>query len=222
MGYLTPDVTPGSVVCRALFIPNDEQYLSIVRGALQELTFDYNWTKYGALSPQQSAANFIDMFDRFCLSIGQCRLIGEIVLYAGATPPDTRFLECDGSEVLIADYPDLYAVIGATYGAASTDHFKLPDLRGRAPIGMGTGTGLTPIALGDQLGENSHTLTEAELASHAHTVGGAVTTLVVVPGEGPALAPSPLSGVTGYTGGGMSHNNMQPSLGVNYLIYAKD
>lgn len=54
---------------------------------------------------------------------------GLISAFAGITPP-SGWLLCDGSELLIADYPDLYACIGDLYGTASdADHFLLPDYR---------------------------------------------------------------------------------------------
>lgn len=56
---------------------------------------------------------------------------GGMVTYWGNEVPD-GWLECDGSEVLRADYPALFAVIGTTFGAPSSDtKFKLPDLRDR-------------------------------------------------------------------------------------------
>lgn len=66
MAYLTPDVQPVSNACRFLIIPDDPQYLAIVRGALQELTFSYNWVQQGALTPEEAAAAFVPMFDSFC------------------------------------------------------------------------------------------------------------------------------------------------------------
>jgi microcystin-dependent protein len=64
--------------------------------------------------------------------------IGSIITYAGLTPPQ-GYLLCDGSEVLISTYPELFSVLGDTYkgpenyiGLAT---FRLPDLRGRFPLG---------------------------------------------------------------------------------------
>jgi microcystin-dependent protein len=55
--------------------------------------------------------------------------------YAGSTAP-TGYLLCDGSEVPIASYQDLYGVIGTTYGTGvNPNTFKLPDLRGRFALG---------------------------------------------------------------------------------------
>lgn len=64
--------------------------------------------------------------------------VGGIMPFAGATAP-TGYLLCDGSERKISDYPLLFAVIGYTYGAQGTlvglNTFKVPDIRGRFPLG---------------------------------------------------------------------------------------
>lgn len=63
------------------------------------------------------------------------RLVGEIKMFAGTTIP-TGWLLCDGTELEIADYPLLYNAIGDIWGVASdSDHFKLPNLIGRVPVG---------------------------------------------------------------------------------------
>lgn len=227
MGYLTPDTSPASVTCRALFIPDHEQYLAIVRGALQELTFSYNWTNFGSLTPDQAAAMFVPMFDKFCFSEGQCRLIGEIVAYAGSSSPDIRWLFCDGSEVLIADYPDLYTIISDTYGVASADNFRLPDLRGRSISGIGTGTGLTSVTLGLEYGEENHVLTVGELATHHHAydpvvVGDLDLESPGVPQPNAAQIVPLITENTYDTGNNEGHNTIGPRLGINYLIVAKD
>jgi microcystin-dependent protein len=65
--------------------------------------------------------------------------VGSIVAYAGAQPP-TGWLLCDGSEVRQTDFTALFSVIQYTYGDIVTlqgrDSFKLPDLRGRFPLGL--------------------------------------------------------------------------------------
>ena len=64
---------------------------------------------------------------------------GAIFPYAGPTPPN-GYLLCDGSEYLISQYPELYAVIGYTYKALGLLQglatFAVPDLRGRFPLGQ--------------------------------------------------------------------------------------
>lgn len=236
MAYLTPEEVPSNVVCRGLFIPDGEQYLAIVRGALQELTFPHNWAQYGALTPQEAADSFVAMFDDFCLKKETCRMIGEIIAYAGATSPKTTWLECDGSEVSQTELPDLYAVIGDTYGAASSGNFRLPDLRGRSLAGIGTGTDIPAVALGDMYGEAEHTITTFEMPSHihetdphAHTVSEAVPALLTIGTGVPTASAVPFANVTGSsgvtvnsTGGDTPMALLPPRLGILYLIVAKD
>jgi len=115
---------------------------------------------------------------------------GALTAYAGATAP-TGYLLCDGSSVSSTSYLALHAVISNTYGGtaytgAGALSFNLPDLRGRLPMGAGSGVGLnasgtgapsgtaqTARTRGQWLGEETHLLTATELASHTHanTVG---------------------------------------------------
>ncbi|GAC1457719.1 MAG: hypothetical protein NVSMB70_01720 [Chamaesiphon sp.] len=91
--------------------------------------------------------------------------------FAGATTP-AGFLACDGTAYSRTTYAALFAVIGTTWGAGDgSTTFNVPDLRGRTAIGSGTGAGLTARTLGTQnIGEEAHTLTVAELAVHSHGV----------------------------------------------------
>ncbi len=232
--WLTPETLPADTLCRVLIVPNGMDWLAIVAGALNELCFAYNWEQFGAVTPDQAAAAMVDMFDAFSLNQGVCRVIGEIITWPGSTSPDSKWLLCDGSSLLRADYPDLFAVIGATYGAADGTHFNLPDIRSRSPIGAGTGTGLSTYALGQTGGEETHILTTAELAAHSHTdTGHAHTEITAIPAIGAAITGVPVpsavpgAGVTGAasanltsTGSGSGHNNLQPYLALNYLIVA--
>jgi len=205
-----------------LFIPDEEQFLANVRGLLETFTFPGSFDPYGALTPQQTADAYVDMFDRFCFNEGTCRMIGEVVLYAGTSIPNPAFLVCDGGSYLRSDYPDLFAAIGTVYGAVDASHFNVPDLRGRTPLGAGTGPGLSPRAVGDVLGEETHQLTVAELASHTHTTGNSIIDATATPPPLDVLGPNPIPANTGSTGGDAPHNNMQPSLVMNYYIVAAD
>jgi microcystin-dependent protein len=234
MGYLTPSTLPTDTLCRVLLIPNDLEFLANVTGALQTLIFPDSWTKQGTLTPDQAAAALVDMFDQFCFDTGICRMIGEIIPYAGATSPNTKMLLCDGASLLRGDYPDLFTVIGTAYGAADSTHFNIPDLRGRVPLGAGAGSGLSTYALGASGGEEAHTLVSGEMPSHSHTdlghthvEGNATPTLIAIGPGAPAPSAVPSVGVTGSgsanltaTGGGSSHENRQPYLAISYLIVA--
>lgn len=233
--WLTPDTLPAATRCRALFIPDDPNCIAIVTGALELLTYSYNFEQYGTQTPEDTAARFSDMFDSFCFNQGACRVIGEVIAYAGPTSPDSlRWLLCDGSSVLRSDYPDLFAVIGTVYGSVDSTHFNLPDLQGRSPAGVGTGSGLSPVALGDVYGEETHTLTVTEMPSHSHTDTGHIhAESTAVPAIGAAIVGVPVPsavpgiGVTGTgsaaltsTGGDGAHNTIGPRLGLNFFIVA--
>lgn len=70
--------------------------------------------------------------------VAQWVLVGEVKQYFGATVPD-KYLLCNGQEIAVADYPELYAVIGSLPACQSnTDGmFKVPDLRGEFLRGAG-------------------------------------------------------------------------------------
>jgi microcystin-dependent protein len=122
--------------------------------------------------------------------IGQA-MAGIIQMYAGAATqtitsgiatvtgvPD-GWLICDGSELLKSEYPELAAALGNTWGTPSSpDYFKLPDLRGRAPIGTNSVIGDPNVSarlVGTQIGEETHTLVAAEIPAHTHGSSGAIT-----------------------------------------------
>lgn len=92
---------------------------------------------------------------------------GEIMLVPYTFCP-RGWLEANGAELPINQYQALYSLIGTTYGGNGQTTFKLPDLRGRVPVGVGSGPGLTEVKLGDRAGQESVALTVAELPAHSH------------------------------------------------------
>lgn len=94
--------------------------------------------------------------------------VGSIIPYANAETPQ-GWMKCDGRELLISEYPDLYATIGTTYGVSDDPlKFILPDLRGRSIVGDGQGDNLSNRVIGTFGGEEAHTLNINELPSHSH------------------------------------------------------
>jgi microcystin-dependent protein len=129
--------------------------------------------------------------------------------------PPPNVLPCDGSTYLRSDFPELFAVLDTVF-IVDSDHFVVPDLRGRTIIGGG---GVYSNA--DTGGEEAHQLTESEIPNHVHSIPLTTTTLAVEPGEIAVLSPIPiLTSSTGSTGGDSSHNNMQPFFALNYGIVA--
>lgn len=222
MGYLTPNEVPDSAVCRALFIPNNAQFLAIVRGAIQSLTEPENWDLFGTLTQEQAAAACVDMFDRFSMQEGSCRLIGEIVLYAGdANPYPELWLPCDGNERLIADYPSLFDVIGYVYGAHDEDHFWLPNLSLHIPTAPDVGAG---YPVGTYFGSDSIDLSDGTLPAHEHDIPAYSTALAVEGGELVVVVPTEEITQTGSWGSDDPEDasSYPPMVVMNYFIVAKD
>jgi len=158
--------------------------------------------------------------------------IGCIMMWAASTVP-TGWLELDGSAISRATYSKLFNVLSTTYGIGNgSTTFNLPDFRGRAPIGAGTGqanylgdtnSALTNRTLGSAVGRETHTLSVPEMPSHGHveTHSGADAgqNQISRGGGGSATTNSQLA--TASTGGGGAHNNMQPSLPMKFIIKAQ-
>lgn len=86
-------------------------------------------------------------------------VIGSIALYAGEKIPD-GWLICNGQIVYSKDYPDLYKVIGNTYGGTGVSgDFQVPDLRDRIPLGLNNDAGGLTDFIGNKGGSATHTHT---------------------------------------------------------------
>jgi microcystin-dependent protein len=137
-------------------------------------------------------------------------MIGQVMLLATDLP--SWCLECDGTEYLKADYPELWTIIDPNYETDAT-HFRVPDLASRFPLGG--------ILLGDSGGESSHVITVAEMPAHTHSVTD--PGLVVVQAGTPStpLSDPGLPSTTGSTGGGDAMPIMPPYEIVRYAIIAR-
>ena len=154
--------------------------------------------------------------------------VGTVAPYAGATAPNADWLLCDGSAISRTTYADLFTIIGTTYGAGNgSTTFNLPDLRGRVPVGAGTGSGLSARTRGATGGEENHTLSIGEMPSHNHS-GAAYVSINRAAPDGSIAYMGDLGGGAqmtqaisiNSTGGGAAHNTMQPFLVTNYIIRA--
>lgn len=147
---------------------------------------------------------------------GLCQYAGN---EASTIPPG--WLLCNGQSVSTTTYAALFAVVGYTFGGSGAS-FLVPDMRGRTAIGAGQGTGLSNRTRGGNVGAESVALSSAEMPAHTHgthhensALGSSGTTGTV------KHAYAKAHGVNQYSdsaGGGAAHNNMQPSLVMNFLI----
>jgi microcystin-dependent protein len=95
--------------------------------------------------------------------------LGEIRLFGfGYNPKNWRL--CDGSLLAIQSNTALFSVIGIRFGGNGTTNFQLPDLRGRAAIGVGRGNGLTAQVIGQVGGQPNVALTSAQIPLHNHVL----------------------------------------------------
>ena len=162
--------------------------------------------------------------------------LAEIRSFAGNFPP-RGWVFCNGQLLSIAQWTAVFALVGTTYGGNGQTTFGVPDLRGRVPVGPGQGPGLPNFQLGEMAGEASHTLTVNELPAHVHpaTAPAATASTTATPTNALATGPATLGAgvsknfgaptanmaappVVGITGGSQPHNNLQPYLGMNYIM----
>ncbi|WP_020209074.1 phage tail protein [Gilvimarinus chinensis] len=91
--------------------------------------------------------------------------VGEISMFGGNFEP-RGWAFCNGRLLAISEHSALFSILGTIYGGDGRTSFALPDLRGRAPVGMGQGNGLQYIKQGQLAGTESVQITQSELPSH--------------------------------------------------------
>lgn len=164
--------------------------------------------------------------------------IGEIRMFAGNFAPRT-WAFCNNQILAIASNTALFSILGTTYGGNGQTTFALPDFRGRVAVGTGQGPGLPNVTLGELSGSNTVTLTTNNMPAHNHPLTGSITpqaatdgALVTDPtgkypgpgafysvaGDNVNMAVIPNNLAVGVNGGSQPFNNMQPYLGMNYII----
>ena len=161
--------------------------------------------------------------------------IGEIQLFGFNFAP-RNWAQCNGALMAIQQNTALFALLGTQYGGNGTTTFGLPNLMARAACNQGQAPGLTQRVIGETFGEQSVTLTTAEIPSHQHWLtiyaqpdpskrgssplpGNAVanpgtSTPFVVSNTLVGFSP----GVVTPTGQSQPHENRQPYLAVNFCV----
>lgn len=154
--------------------------------------------------------------------------IGQITLFGGNFAP-RGWAFCSGQLLSISQNTALFSILGTTYGGNGQTTFALPDLRGRVPVHPGQGPGLANRTLGESSGNENVTLQTEQIPAHGHLFRATTTSANSRIPTGRILAAGPnaygngadtqlSNNVVRNTGGGQPHNNMQPWLGVNYII----
>jgi microcystin-dependent protein len=158
--------------------------------------------------------------------------LGEIRIFGFDYAP-VGWAMCNGQLVPITQNVALFDLIGTYYGGNGTSNFALPDYRSRHDLHMG-GT----FVIGGSGGQETATLTEAQLPVHAHvpqSVSGATTTNPAgaywapsgddepygeLPGGGPTTTAGPCTMGTGLspTGGDQPFSTIPPYLTLNFCI----
>jgi microcystin-dependent protein len=149
----------------------------------------------------------------------------------GFNYPPTGWAFCNGQLMALSQNTALFALLGTFYGGDGKSTFALPNLQGSVAIGSGQGQGLSDRFIGEQSGETTVTLVQAEIPAHIH-LGQALdgdgdtpvpqaNILARYPGEYQTqnqqlnqMSPLALS----IAGSSLPHNNLQPYLAVNYCI----
>lgn len=162
--------------------------------------------------------------------------LGEIRVFGGNFAP-RGWAYCNGQLMSIQQNTALFSLLGTMYGGDGKTTFALPNLMGRAPMHQGQSPGGSPYTIGEESGVATVTLTGAEAPIHAHAAMANSQTGTTTNPEGAVWAKTPGSrGVQPtpiYTaspsvpmnplalapaGGSGAHNNMQPYLGIGFVI----
>ncbi|MGB8648898.1 MAG: tail fiber protein [Anaerolineae bacterium] len=160
--------------------------------------------------------------------------VAEIRMF-GCNFAPTGWAQCNGQLLPISQNTALFSLLGTTYGGDGKSTFGLPNLQGCIPMQQGQGAGLSLRDLGETAGEDSVTLLQTEMSSHAHGAQGFANAGGQNPGSTTTWSDPNQRGLTAYTassaqnvtmnplalsvtGGSLPHNNLMPYLVVNFCI----
>jgi microcystin-dependent protein len=140
---------------------------------------------------------------------------------------------CQGQTLAISSNTALFSLLGTNFGGNGTSNFNLPNLQGSLALGTGQGSGLRSYNLGQVGGSATVTLLQTQVPPHSHGFMATDTAANSASPTGCALAKpagdmlytsatSPMvpmnSSMVQMAGGNLPHNNMMPSLGLNWII----
>ncbi len=157
--------------------------------------------------------------------------VGEIRMVGFNFPPNGWAI-CNGALLSIAEFTTLFDLIGTTYGGDGVNTFALPDLQGRVPVHQGRSAGTSNRVIGQRGGVETVTLTANQMPSHTHTLSASTTIATPAAFRSAVLGSSTTAtfygsgadpttmaaGAITALGDGQPHNNIAPSLTINFVI----
>jgi len=159
--------------------------------------------------------------------------LGQIKIFGFNFAPRS-WATCDGQLLPINQNQSLFSILGTTYGGDGRTSFALPDLRGRLPLQtdntsrLGQRAGAESVSINaQQMGQHDHSVRGSSNSGSAGPSGkvlgtgadggrGSLTAYLVPPNQSNQVAIQ--SGTIGMEGAGAGHDNMQPSLVLNFCI----
>lgn len=142
----------------------------------------------------------------------------------------TGWAFCNGQLLPLSQNTALFSLLGTTYGGNGLNNFALPNMQGSAPMHPGQGPGLSLHDLGETGGSATVSLITSEMPSHSHTLNGVndsglqSTPGGALPARSNIYKASAVPAAQGHVnaivpvGSSLPHNNMQPYLGLNFVI----
>ncbi|WP_167730370.1 tail fiber protein [Terasakiella sp. SH-1] len=98
--------------------------------------------------------------------------IGQICWTAANFCP-RNYAGAEGQIIPITNSPELFSLIGTAYGGDGRTNFRLPDLRGRSLVGLGSANpGEYPVTRGQMRGTDVLTINAQNLPMHSHDIPG--------------------------------------------------
>lgn len=201
--------SPGNII----FVRKVEQSPHVVQKGVVPLAPTYDIVRVGTLW-KNPAGNGLP--------------VGSILPYSGNVVP-TGYLAANGAYVAIATYPQLYAMLGTTWGPTSGAQFRLPDLRGSFLRGASTVAGGVPAVTGQQAGSTplilaaGQTRSTSDVFNHTHPLNTTITNPAVLGVVSGSTVVSALFGgwmPASGSGGGCSGGSdwMLPAGGANPVV----
>ena len=168
--------------------------------------------------------------------------LAEIVMFGGNFAP-RGWAKCEGQLLPINSNSALFSILGTMYGGDGRTTFGLPDMRGRTPVGVGRGPGLSDYRQVPGGGHEQVHLNVTNLPAHNHTAsaslkasftpplgGGTLTnpsganlsssgeTIYTTNAANQTMAADSVAVTIGNTGGNIPFSVVQPWCAVQFII----